>query len=195
MVSHKKSCSKLFKKIMLRKVIFLDRDGTLNVDHGYVYEREKWEWVPGAIDACKKLQDAGYALAVVTNQSAIAEGTYSKEAMDELHRFMQDELERNGVHLAAVAYCPHGRDQQDCDCRKPNIGMAKQIEEKIGPIDYANSWIVGDKEADLLFGKNAGTKTAIIRSRYWSDNTLSKQPDIVVESLQEATQQILDTNF
>ncbi len=176
---------------MPKKVIFLDRDGTLNVDHGYVNEKDKWEWIPGAIEACKKLQDAGYALGIVTNQSGIAHGMYTEEDMHELHRFMEEELALHDVHLDAIAYCPHSRNQTECDCRKPNIGMAKQIEAKIGEIDYANSWIVGDKEADLLFGKNAGTKTAIIRSRYWEEGKLSVQPDAIVDSLLEAAKIIL----
>ncbi len=176
---------------MSKKVVFLDRDGTLNVDHGYVNEAAMWEWIPGAIDACKKLQDAGYALAIVTNQSGIAQGLYTIDAMHELHRFMEAELEKHGVHLDAIAFCPHGREQHDCNCRKPNIGMAKQIEEKIGAIDYANSWMVGDKEADALFGKNAGTKMALIRSRYWKDGSVSARPDVVVDSLAEAADIIL----
>ncbi|HSX24984.1 MAG TPA: D-glycero-beta-D-manno-heptose 1,7-bisphosphate 7-phosphatase [Candidatus Andersenbacteria bacterium] len=176
---------------MSRKIIFLDRDGTLNVDHGYVNEADQWEWIEGAIDACKKLQDAGYALGIVTNQSGIAQGLYTEEAMHELHRYMLEEFEKHGVHIDAVAYCPHGRNQTDCDCRKPNIGMAKQIEEKIGEIDYVNSWIIGDKEADLLFGKNAGTHTALIRSRYWAEAKLSAKPDLIVDSLKEVADKIV----
>ena len=178
---------------MKKRVIFLDRDGTLNVDHGYVHSQEEWEWVPGAIDACKRLQDAGYTLAVITNQSGIAHGLYTEEDMHALHAFMNEELEKNGVHLAMIAYCPHARSQKDCDCRKPNIGMAKQIEVKIGEIDYANSWTIGDKEADMLFGKTAGTNTALITSKYWGKEELSAQPDLVVDSLQEAAEKILLT--
>lgn len=175
---------------MAKKVIFLDRDGTLNVDHGYVNEAKNWQWVPGAIEACKMLQDAGYILTIVTNQSGIAHGMYTEEDMHKLHRFMEEELERQGVHLAVIAYCPHGRDQEDCDCRKPHIGMAKQIEGKIGDIDYANSWTIGDKDKDLLFGKNAGTKTAIIRSKYWEEGKLPVESDLIVDSLKEAADHI-----
>lgn len=176
---------------MPKRVIFLDRDGTLNVDHGYVNEQEMWEWIPGSINACKQLQDGGYTLAVVTNQSGIAHGMYTEEDMHELHRYMTEELEKNGVHLAMIAYCPHARSQTDCECRKPNIGMAKQIEAKIGEIDYENSWTIGDKEADLLFGKNAGTKTALIRSKYWEEGKLAQQPDMIVDSLKEAAERIV----
>ena len=176
---------------MAKKVIFLDRDGTINVDHGYVNEESQWEWTDGAIDACKKLQDAGYALGIVTNQSGLAQGLYTEEAMHKLHNYMLEEFEKHGVYIDAVAYCPHDRNQLNCDCRKPNIGMAKQIEAKIGDIDYANSWIVGDKEADLLFGKTAGTHTAIIRSRYWEEGKLSVKPDIIVDSLKQAADKIV----
>ena len=176
---------------MSNKVIFLDRDGTLNVDHGYVNEADQWQWCDGAIDACKLLQNAGYTLAIVTNQSGIAQGKYTVEQMHKLHEYMLAEFEAHGVHIAMVAYCPHDRGQSDCDCRKPKIGMAKQIEAKIGEIDYANSWIVGDKEADLLFGKNAGTHTAIIRSQYWEEGKLSAEPDLIVDSLKQAADLIV----
>ncbi len=176
---------------MPSKVIFLDRDGTLNVDHGYVHTQEMGEWIPGAIDACKKLQDTGYVLAVITNQSGIAHGLYTLEDMHALHKFMEQELEEHGVHLAFIAFCPHSRSQGECDCRKPGIGMAKQIEAKVGEIDYAASWTIGDKEADLIFGKTAGTKTALIRSQYWQEGNLSAKPDLIVDSLQEAAKIIV----
>jgi D-glycero-D-manno-heptose 1,7-bisphosphate phosphatase len=176
---------------MPRRVVFLDRDGTLNVDHGYVHEADKWEWVPGALDALVALQKAGYALAIVTNQSGIAHGLYTEEQMHELHVFMNKELQDSGIHIDAIAYCPHGRDERVCDCRKPDIGMAKQIEATLGPIEYGNSWTVGDKEADMLFGKTAGTKTALIRSKYWNEDGLSQKPDIVAGSLAEAARFIL----
>ncbi|MGH7931329.1 MAG: D-glycero-alpha-D-manno-heptose-1,7-bisphosphate 7-phosphatase [Candidatus Binatia bacterium] len=175
---------------MAQRVIFLDRDGTINVDHGYVHTVEKWEWTPGAQQALKQLQTDGYALAVVTNQSAIADGQYTEEQMHELHDFMHQELKKEGITFACVAYCPHGRDQKDCICRKPGIGMAQQIEKAIGEIDYANSWTIGDKLSDIGFGKNTGTKTALIRSGYWQEDNLEYQPDLIVESLAEAATMI-----
>ncbi len=172
------------------KVIFLDRDGTLNVDHGYVYQIQKWEWIQGAIEGMKLLQDAGYKLAIITNQSGIAQGFYTEEDMQVLHTWMEKQLADHGVTLSAIAYCPHGRDST-CDCRKPNAGMAKQVEATIGSIDYGNSWTIGDKEADVGFGKNAGTKTMVIKSRYWEADNLQYQPDMIVDSLLEAAHTIL----
>lgn len=176
---------------MPRRVVFLDRDGTVNVDHGYVHHKDKWEWIAGAMDALEKLQKAGYALAIITNQSGIAHGLYTEEDMHVMHRFMNDELEARGIHIDAIAFCPHGRDENVCDCRKPDIGMARQIEKELGEIDYANSWTIGDKEADVLFGKKAGTKTALIRSRYWKEGQLSEKPDLIVSSLEEVAHSII----
>lgn len=173
------------------KVVFLDRDGTINVDHGYVHKIEDWEFTPKAPEALKMLQDAGFALAIITNQSGIAQGLYTEADMKKLHQYMEVELAKAGVKLSVITYCPHSRDKNQCDCRKPLIGMAKQIEEKIGPIDYAASWTIGDKEADLMFGKTAGTKTALLRSRYWKEGELAEQPDIVADSLYEVAQGIV----
>jgi D-glycero-D-manno-heptose 1,7-bisphosphate phosphatase len=177
----------------MKKVIFLDRDGTINVDHGYVYKIEDWEWQPGAIAGIKKLKAAGYNIAIITNQSAIGDGTYTIADMQKLHDFMTKEFEKEGVRPVAIAFCPHRRDG-DCDCRKPKLGMAKQAEEQIGAIDYGQSWTVGDKIADMQFGKNAGTKTALLRSKYWKPEELSEQPDVIADSLEEAAKNIVTGN-
>lgn len=169
---------------------FLDRDGTINVDRGYVHKIEDWEWALGAIEGLQSFQKAGFALVIITNQTAIAQGMYTEEAMHVLHQYMESELEKNGIHLAAVLYCPHGRDSA-CDCRKPNIGMANQAEKIIGPIDYKNSWTIGDKVLDFMFGKKLGTKTALVRSAYWKEADLAEQPDYVVGSLSEAADKII----
>jgi D-glycero-D-manno-heptose 1,7-bisphosphate phosphatase len=171
----------------MTKVIFLDRDGTINVDHGFVYKIEDWEFTDRAPEALQLLQAAGYQLAIVTNQSGIARGLYTEEDMRHVHEHMREQLAKEGVTIAAIALCPHNRDST-CDCRKPKAGMAKQIEETIGTIDYQNSWTIGDKEADMGFGKNAGTKTALIKSKYWNEGELSEQPDLIVDSLYEFAQ-------
>lgn len=173
-----------------KKVIFLDRDGTINKDRDYVYLVEQWEWTPGAQEALKKLQSAGYTLTIITNQTSIGHGFYTLEDMHRLNEYMRSELEKVGVQLAAIAFCPHRKDA-GCDCRKPKTGMAKQIEAKIGPIDYAASWTVGDKDKDVGFGKGVGTKTALIRSEYWTEAGLDgNRPDLIVASLAEFAQKI-----
>jgi D-glycero-D-manno-heptose 1,7-bisphosphate phosphatase len=172
------------------KVIFLDRDGTINIDRGYVHKVEEWQWVTGAIEALKKLQDAGFRLTIITNQGGIAYGYYSEEDLRRLHNFMNQALAKAGVTLSAIAYCPHGQEAA-CACRKPRTGMADQIEKQIGPIDYQSSWTIGDKIADLEFGKKLKTHTSLLRSKYWSENELPRKPDHIVNSLLEAAAKIV----
>lgn len=174
----------------MNKVVFLDRDGTINVDKGYVFRREDWQFTPDAPAALKRLADAGFVLAVITNQSGIARGYYTAADMRALHEYMAEELEKSGVHIAAIAFCPHDRDST-CDCRKPNPGMVKHIEEQVGAIDYAASWTVGDKTADLMFGKNIGTHTALLRSQYWNKEDLTVEPDVIVDTLASAVDTIV----
>lgn len=169
-----------------KKVIFLDRDGTINVDHGYVHEIDQWEFVPGAVDAMRKLQEAGFELAVITNQSGIGHELYTVEDMEELHRHMHELLEVAGVELAAVAYCPHKREGEVCVCRKPETGMAEQCEAIIGDIDYTQSWTVGDKLADVGFGKKLDTQTILLKSKYWDEESLDPRPDYVAADLRAA---------
>ena len=166
------------------KVIFLDRDGTINVDRARVYRVSDWEFVEGAILGLKQLQQADYKLAVVTNQTGIGAGYYTLEDMHALHDHMQAELKKNGVHIDAIAFCSHSPDEA-CECRKPSTGMVQEIEEQLGAIDYAQSWTIGDKEHDALFGTKIGTSVALIRSSYWNEDRLSVRPDLIVRSLGE----------
>lgn len=174
----------------MKKVVFLDRDGTINVDRGYVSLVEDWEFEDGVIQALTALQAAGFTLAIVTNQSGIGRGMYEEDAMHKLHAHMNKLLADAGVTIHALAYCPHAP-EDNCECRKPQPGMAKIIERQIGAIDYANSWMVGDRPADVGFGKAIGAKTALIKSSYWNENDIKLAPDIVVSSLFEAVPEIL----
>ncbi len=175
----------------MRRIVLLDRDGTLNVDHGYVSRIQDFEWLPAAPAAVKLLVDAGYAIGVVTNQSGIARGLYSAEDVDLLHRYMQEQLAAQQAPVDATTYCPHAA-ADNCDCRKPNVGMAKRIEHQLGQsIDYPSSWMIGDKLSDVEFGTRLGMRTALIRSRYWDTAHLVLEPDLTVDSLHEAAVQLL----
>lgn len=176
---------------MKNPVAFLDRDGTINVDKGFVHKISQWEFVPRAIPGLQLLQRAGYTLAIVTNQGGIAHGMYTQEDVEELHKFMLEELAKHDINIAAVTYCPHRRDQNDCGCRKPATGMARQIEAQIGEIDYSQSWMIGDKFTDLGFGQNLGIKTALIHSRYWTEKEIVLPPTCIVADLYDATEQII----
>jgi len=124
---------------MARAVIFLDRDGTLNVDKGFVHRAEDWESTDRAAEALRELREAGYVIALVTNQSGVARGFFTLADVRALHEDVRQRLARQGVTLDAIAICPHAPDD-DCECRKPRTGMARQIETQLGePIPYERS--------------------------------------------------------
>ncbi len=172
------------------KTIFLDRDGTINVDTGAVYTPADWRLLDGVAEALHSLQSAGYQLAVVTNQAAVAEGRTSDEHVRQIHERMRRDFEAAGITIGAVAYCHHHRDA-DCGCRKPRPGLLDSIEAQLGKIDREHSWMVGDKESDAGFGRNIGVRTSLIRSRYWDSDTLTEKPDQIVGSLLEFARSII----
>ena len=144
-----------------RRVAFLDRDGVINRDSGYVGHIENFEFLPGAVDAMRRLQDLGFTLAVVTNQSGIARGYFTEAAYDVLTNHMIDELEARGVRLAGVAHCPHlptaavAAYRLTCGCRKPAPGLILRLAERLRA-DLATSSLIGDKASDIAAGRAAG---------------------------------------
>ena len=161
-----------------RKAVFLDRDGTLNVNFGYVHRKQEWEWIDGAVAALKSLQDAGFALVVVTNQAGIARGYYQPSDVETLHDWMRAELAAHGVELSGIYYCPHHPDfgaVRQCSCRKPQAGMLVQAARDL-QLDLAQSWIIGDQPSDALAGLVAGTKAVVIGA-HTADEMLRALPD------------------
>ena len=138
------------------KAAFLDRDGVINVDHGYVNKIEDFEFKEGIFELLEILQDMGFTLFVVTNQSGIARGYYSVADFMKLTEYMLDELKKRGIEIKEVAYCPHHPDiTHKCECRKPAPGMILEIAKKFG-VDLDNSILIGDKQSDIDAAKNAG---------------------------------------
>lgn len=148
---------------MSLKAVFLDRDGTLNVDVAYLYEIEKFKWIPGAKEALKYLTEQGYTLFVVTNQSGVARGYFPEERVHELHGFIQRELDEVGVKIEKFYYCPHLPDGPipkyaiECDCRKPKPGMILQACKEYD-IDKEKSFLVGDGKRDVEAAEAAGIR-------------------------------------
>ena len=133
---------------------FLDRDGVLNVDRGYAHKPEDIEMIPDAAAAVRLLNEAGYYVFVVTNQSGVARGLYSEDAIEQVHRHIQDILRAEGAHIDAFYYCPHHPDGSvkefaiQCRCRKPEAGMLEQA-VRDWPIDVGRSFLIGDRDHDL----------------------------------------------
>lgn len=140
----------------LRPAVFLDRDGTLNADRGYVCRPEDIRWLPGVAAALARLRWAGYLLIVVTNQSGIARGYYDEQTMQALHDWMGADLRAQGAHIDAFYHCPHHPDISGaCPCRKPAPGLLLRAAEDWF-IDLGHSWMVGDKMSDVVAGRAAG---------------------------------------
>lgn len=150
-----------------RQAAFLDRDGVINRDRAYVSRWEDFEFVPGAVDAMRRLKKAGYALVVVTNQSGIARGYYSEAQYQALTAAMQQALANAGAAVDAVYHCPHhpkGKVAElaiDCDCRKPAPGMILRAAKELN-LSLADSILVGDKPSDIEAARAAGVGRAYI---------------------------------
>ncbi|KYJ86314.1 D-glycero-beta-D-manno-heptose 1,7-bisphosphate 7-phosphatase [Sulfurovum riftiae] len=130
-----------------QKALFLDRDGIINVDHGYVSKIKDFEFVEGIFDLVKLFSKTGYLIFIVTNQSGIGRGYYSEEDFSRLTQWMKKKFQENGIQIEGIYYCPHAPDA-NCNCRKPKTGM---IEEalKSYPLDLSASWVIGDKQSDI----------------------------------------------
>ena len=146
-----------------KPAVFLDRDGVINKDNGYVSEIDDFEFIEGVIEACLTLKEKGYLIVVITNQSGIARGLFSEEQFHTLTEWMDWSMADRGVDLDGIYYCPHyyeegqGEFEIDCDCRKPKAGMLVNAIEDLN-IDVEASLLVGDKISDLQSGIAAGVK-------------------------------------
>lgn len=147
-----------------KPAVFLDRDGVINKDNGYVSQIDDFEFIEGVIEACIKLKAKGYLLIVITNQSGIARGLFSEAQFHTLTEWMDWSMADRGVDLDGIYYCPHhniegkGEFKIDCECRKPKPGMLFDAIKDLN-IDIDNSILVGDKVSDLQAGIAAGIKT------------------------------------
>lgn len=151
----------------MNKAVFLDRDGTINVEKHYLYRTEDFEFLAGAIEGMRLLQDAGYQLVIVTNQSGIARGYYTEDEFTVLNSWMMTELEKHGVGIDAVYYCPHLPDAKIekyrivCNCRKPRLGLYERAIKELD-IDMNCSWAIGDKLRDCSICERSGCKGFVV---------------------------------
>jgi D,D-heptose 1,7-bisphosphate phosphatase len=168
----------------MNKAVFLDRDGVINKEVNYLHKKEDFQFTENCIEALKILQSHGYLLFIITNQAGIGRGYYSEQDFEQLTQWMLGVLNKNGVKINDVKFCPHhpehglGKYKTQCSCRKPEIGMLTPLIEQYN-IDVNNSILVGDKISDITAGKNANISSLILVE---SGHDLPKAiPDAVTE--------------
>ena len=170
----------------MKKAVFLDRDGTINIDTGYVGDPDKLVIIEGAREAIKLLKDKGFLVFIVTNQSGVARGYFSVEQMQLVNKKILDELAHKQVCIDGIYYCPHHPDEE-CSCRKPKPLIVNSIAAEFA-VELKRSYFVGDKMSDVHTGKNAGCRTVLINS---DDEVGSIEPDFVAKDLLEGSQWIV----
>lgn len=171
----------------MKKAVFLDRDGTINVEKNYIYKIEDFEFLPRVIDALKILQDAGFCLVIVTNQSGIARGFYGEEDLMQLHNWMTETLLKHGIAISSIYYCPHhpeatiGKYRKNCKCRKPEIGMYLKGVSDFN-ISLEESYVIGDKLRDCAICEMTECKGFLIEN--------NEKPEVIEEVKQGKYKQI-----
>ncbi len=155
----------------MEKIVFLDRDGTLNEEVNYLHRPEDMHLLEGVQQALRRLKEAGFKLVVITNQAGVARGYYTEEDVKLLHGYMNEILSAEGARIDGFYYCPHhpvhgiGCYKKDCSCRKPGIGMFLQAEKQFA-VDKAHSYMIGDKLLDTQAGKNYGVTSILVGTGY-----------------------------
>lgn len=187
---------------MSRPAIFMDRDGTLSHEIGYVNHASRFQLFPWAVDAVRLVNRAGWAAVLVTNQAGVARGYFPESVIHEVHARVQAALAAGDARLDGLYVCMHHPSageppyRQDCECRKPRPGMLLQAQRELD-LDLARSWVVGDRHGDLQVAWNAGARGALVKSGYglgeWVHHAprWPRQPDLVAEHLLEAVERIL----
>lgn len=178
------------KKVNMKPAIFLDRDGTINIDYNYVHTIDKFHFIDGVIEAMQELKKMGFMLVITTNQSGIARNIFTEEQFHTLTEWMDWSLQDRGVDLDGVYYCPHDPLIDNCECRKPSPGMIQTAAKEL-KIDIANSYMVGDRVSDLLSGKKAGVKkTVLVKTGDTITEDALEQADLIIDSLADLPKRI-----
>jgi D-glycero-D-manno-heptose 1,7-bisphosphate phosphatase len=179
-----------------RRAVFLDRDGTLAHEVGYVNHPDRFRLFAFAPRAVRILNEAGLRVIVITNQSGVARGYFTEEILSEVHRRLEEGLARGGASVDAIYYCPHLPSHDgDCECRKPLPGMLRRAEREF-EIDLARSWVVGDMITDVEMGRAVGARTILLRTGYglgqmtYQRDRWRVEPDLVCDNLLDAARRI-----
>jgi len=186
----------------MHRAVFLDRDGTINEEVGYLRDLADLRLIPGAGAAIRRLNEAGIKVILVTNQAGIARGYFPESALHDIHARLEKMLREEGARLDAIYYCPHhptaGNSSYTrvCDCRKPGTGMIDRAARDLN-IDVKRSYVVGDKWSDVELGQRAGTHAILVKSGYAPDDPGNirpeklSEPDFVAHTITEAAEWII----
>jgi D-glycero-D-manno-heptose 1,7-bisphosphate phosphatase len=180
--------------------VFLDRDGTINEEMGYINHLERFVLLPGTAAAIRRINESGLKAVVVTNQSGAARGYFPAELIDQVHDKMRGLLQQEGVYLDGIYTCVHAPlgegEGGGCDCRKPDTGLIRQAAEDL-QLDLNRSYVVGDRFKDVEMARNGGVKAVLVLTGYgkgeleFLGSTSRVKPDFVAEDLSEAVDWIL----
>ena len=172
------------------KTIFLDRDGVINKDINYLHKIDDFEFIDGIFDVCLYFQSLGYKIIIITNQSGISRGYYSHSDYQKVTQWMLDQFRYKNINILDIFHCPHGPDST-CDCRKPKPGMFLKAKAKHNT-DMEKSWMIGDKERDIVAANSAGiVNTILVRSGHRIDESNSNA-SFILDLIQQAKQIITE---
>jgi D-glycero-D-manno-heptose 1,7-bisphosphate phosphatase len=181
------------------KAVFLDRDGTIIEDSGYINSPDQIKFIPGSIEAIKQLNQAGYKVVIISNQAGVARGLLSENMLQTIDKLIHRQVLSGGGHIDASYYCPHHPEhgaypyKQVCECRKPHPGLIKRaVRDK--NLELSGSFMVGDKSSDVETGKSAGVQTVFVRTGHGQaeEKKLKEKPDHRADNLAEAVRWILN---
>lgn len=171
--------------------VFLDRDGTINVEKLYLHEPDRFELLPNAVEGIRKFQDMGYRIVVITNQPGIGMGYYSKEDFYAVNREMLKQLSAAGILVDKIYFCPHSKSDL-CECRKPGLALVRRAEADLN-LDLSRSVFIGDKSSDVEAGKRAGMFSIQVRTGLGEEEGGHiNAPDAVADDILEAARIVLE---
>ncbi len=178
----------------MNKAVFLDKDGTIVEDVGYMNSHRQVKLFPGSAAAIKKLNEAGYKVIIISNQAGVARGLVTEDMIQTIDKTINKQLLSGGAHLDATYYCPHHPEhghypyKQACECRKPKTGLIDKAQKKFD-LDLTSSFMIGDKATDIECGRQAGIKTIMVKTGYGEVD--KAKPDHVADNLAGAVEWLL----
>jgi histidinol-phosphate phosphatase family protein len=185
----------------MEKIIFLDRDGVINVEPSnigkeYITKIKEFEFLPLVIPVLKKLTEKKYSIYIISNQAGISKELFTEKDLEKINKYMLDEFKKQKIHIAGVFYCPHKK-EDNCNCRKPKTGMLEKALEKEGNFDRNKIFLIGDQDKDIMTAKNFGCKSIFILSGKSKIYELFKweiKPDYIALDLYDAVFNIVLKN-